>query len=62
MAQDPLGAEDLTQINMQLSELDRADKLIIRAQSAGIDVAERKKQSQEARVKLNRLKQSFFPT
>lgn len=61
MAQDPLGPNDLIQINEQLARLDTADKFIIRAQSAGIDVSERKRQAQEARSKLNKLKQSFFP-
>lgn len=60
MAGIPAGL-DLQQIRDQLNKLDEADVQIARAERAGIDMAERKKQAQEARQRLLKIKQAYFP-
>lgn len=52
---------DLDNIKESLQQLDDADSLIEQAQRAGIEVAGFKDSSRNARDKLLRLKQAFFP-
>lgn len=60
MAGIPAGL-DIQQIRDQLSKLDDADVQIARAERAGIDMSERKKQAQDARQRLLKIKQAYFP-
>lgn len=60
MANVPQGL-DLQQIRDQLNKLDEADVQIARAERAGIDMTERKKQAKDAREKLLKIKQAYFP-
>lgn len=57
----PLTAADLVDLKRNLTDLDRAEKMIEQAQRAGIDVGTQKERATEMRDKLMRLKQAFFP-
>ncbi len=57
----PLSEQHFTQIQQALAALDRADRHIQMARMAGIDVALQEKASAEARDKLLRIKQVYFP-
>jgi len=57
----PFTTQDLTDLNEQLRQLDEADRLIVKAKQAGMDVGGNEVQSRELRTKLMRLKQTFFP-
>jgi uncharacterized membrane protein YjjP (DUF1212 family) len=57
----PLTAEDLKALNENLERLDDASKIIDQATRGGIDMSEQRKQTQELRTQLLRIKQSFFP-
>lgn len=57
----PLTDADLIELKRNLAELDKADKLIEQADRAGIDVAGQKEGARQARDKLMKMKQAFFP-
>lgn len=57
----PLTDADLVELKKNLEELDKADKLIDQALRAGIDVGTQKDRAKEARDKLMRMKQAFWP-
>ncbi len=57
----PLTSTDLVELKKNLTELDKAEKMIEQAQRAGIDVGTQKERATEMRDKLMRLKQAFFP-
>lgn len=57
----PLTSADLVELKKNLTELDNAEKLIEKAQRAGIDVGNQQERATEMRDKLMRLKQAFFP-
>lgn len=58
---NPLGPQDLAEINQRLRELDDVEILIAQATRGGLDVKEQAERAREARTKLMQLKQSFFP-
>lgn len=57
----PVTDEDLRGAKEQLKNLDLADHEIAKAERAGIDMTEQKKQSRESRVKLMQFLQTYFP-
>lgn len=59
--QSPLTPEDLVSINQALSDATDAQTLIVRAEAAGIEVAEFKTRAVDAEQRLLRIKQAFFP-
>ncbi len=61
MANGPLTDNDLNEINESLKALDEADALIDQSTRAGIDVIVQKDESREARTRLMKIKQTFFP-
>jgi len=59
--ESPLTDVDLTDLQANLAELDKADKLIDQSMRAGIDVSVQKERAKDARDRLMRMKQAFFP-
>lgn len=57
----PVTEEDLHGAKEQLKNLDRADVEIAKAERAGMNMDEQKKQSREARIKLQQFLQTYFP-
>lgn len=57
----PLTEADLTELKKNLVELDKADRLIEKAERAGIDVGTQKERAAEARDRLIKMKQAFWP-
>lgn len=60
-SQGPVTDEDFRQAKEQLKNLDLADSEILKAERAGIDMTEQKKQSRESRVKIQQFLQTYFP-
>ena len=58
---NPLTDQDLTDLNKALDDSRDADELIEMAQRAGLDVKVFQTRNREAREKLTRIKQTFFP-
>jgi len=61
MPENPLTQSDLDDINQSIRELDEAMELMDTAARGGIDVTEERREAQETKAKLLRLKQAFFP-
>lgn len=61
MANGPLTETDLADINANLERLQLAESEIKRAEAAGIDVSQFRKQTNESRAQLLKIKQSYFP-
>lgn len=59
--QNPLTDQDLTDLNKALDDSKDADELIEMAQRAGLDVEAFRGRNREARERLTRIKQTFFP-
>lgn len=57
----PLTETDLATMNDQLDLLNTVDREIAKAERAGIDMTNQKKQSSEQRQQLLKLKQAYFP-
>lgn len=57
----PLTESDLDDINRSLQRLDDASVIMDRARQAGIDVTAFEQRQRDARDKLLKLKQAFFP-
>ncbi len=57
----PLNEEHLRRINKSLADLDDAQIQVELAKRAQIDVADQEKQIREAREKLLRIRQVYFP-
>ncbi len=57
----PLTETDLDDINRALTRLEDANALIEKATMAGIDVQPFQQRSREARDRLMKIKQAFFP-
>jgi hypothetical protein len=57
----PLTDDHLSQIVNGLSQIDLAEKQIVLAKQAGIDVSAAEKQLQEAKTRLMALKRTYFP-
>lgn len=57
----PLAPETLDEIIARLEDLDRVQLEIEKAKRAGIDVASHAAQVAELRVKLQRVRQTYFP-
>lgn len=57
----PLPPETFGEISERLKELDAADLEIRKAKQAGIDVDQQAATVVETRVKLMRIKQTYFP-
>ena len=58
---DPLTETDLADINRALARLDDAERLIQKAQQAGIDVEPFRKAARDNQERLLKIKQAFFP-
>lgn len=58
---NPLTDQDLQDIDKALSDSRDADSLIEKAQQAGLDVEAFRGRNREARERLARIKQTFFP-
>ncbi len=56
----PFSEDDRVNLDQSLLRLDDADKTIKRAEMAGIDVTQQKKDAKETRSKLMKLKNAFF--
>lgn len=61
MTTSPLGREDLNNINEALQMLKDNEEEIIKAEQAGIDMADQKEQSKLLKDRLTMIKRSFFP-
>ena len=59
--QNPLTDQDLEDLNKALDDSRDADSLIEQAQRAGLDVEAFRVRNREARERLGRIKQTFFP-
>ncbi|KKL62509.1 hypothetical protein LCGC14_2184540 [marine sediment metagenome] len=59
--QNPLTEQDLEDLNKALDDSRDADSLIQQAQQAGLDVEAFRVRNREARERLGRIKQTFFP-
>lgn len=59
--QNPLTEQDLEDLNKALEDSRDADSLIQQAQQAGLDVEVFRVRNREARERLARIKQTFFP-
>lgn len=57
----PLGNQDLDRIKQSLSQLDEAQAQIDLAKRADFDVADQEKQIRDARTKLQKIRQVYFP-
>lgn len=58
---NPLNDQHLAQINHGLSVIDTAEKQILMAKQAGIDVGDKEKQLADNKAKLLSLKRTYFP-
>jgi len=58
---EPLTETDLEDINRALSRLDDAETLMVKAQTAGIDIEAFRQKARENKDRLLAIKQSFFP-
>ena len=61
-ANEPLTAQDLDNIKKALQQLDAANSLIEKASRAGINVDAYRTRQADARDRLMKIKQAFFPT
>lgn len=59
--QNPLTEQDLEEINRALETATDAQSLIDQAARAGLDVEEFRARARDARDRLLRIKQTFFP-
>lgn len=59
--QNPLTDQDLTDLKKALDDSRDADELIEMAQRAGLDVEAFRGRNREARERLTRIKNTFFP-
>ena len=57
----PLTDQDLADLDKALDDSRQADTLIAQAQQAGMDVEVFRVRNREARDRLARIKQTFFP-
>lgn len=58
---NPLNETHLRKLNSGLAKLDDAERSIERAIRAGIDVGDQRQQTRDAREKILRIKQEYFP-
>ena len=58
---NPLTDQDLVDLDKALQDSRDADELIEQAQRAGLDVEAFRTRNREARERLGRIKQTFFP-
>ena len=58
---EPLTETDLEDINRALSRLGDAEALMVKAQTAGIDISAFREKARESKDQLLAIKQSFFP-
>ena len=59
--QNPLTEQDLEDLDKALQDSRDADELIEMSQRAGLDVEAFRVRNREARERLGRIKQTFFP-
>lgn len=57
----PLSEQDYVELTQKLRDLDDAERMIDRGIRGGVDLSAQKAQAQELRVKITKLRQSFFP-
>ena len=58
---EPLTETDLEDINRALARLGDAETLMVKAQTAGIDISAFREKARESKDRLLAIKQSFFP-
>ncbi len=58
---EPLTETDLADINRALERLEDSERLIAKAQIAGIDVTPFRDRSRDTKDRLLKIKQAFFP-
>ena len=58
---DPLGTDDLQAINDSLGQLKKTSEILVRAEQAGLDVAEQRRRHDDLQQRLTGVKRAFFP-
>lgn len=63
MAEAPevLNEDDLTKLQSAIQQAERAEQIAEMAEQAGLDVTQQKARAKEARDRLLRIKNTFFP-
>jgi len=61
MSAQILTEEHFSDINLALQALDSINEVFTRAKQAGIDLSAQEAQATDARTKLTRIKNAFFP-
>lgn len=61
MAENPFTDADFEDMRARMRDLDEADKLVARAEQAGLDVTDKRKQSKELREQMLKIQRAFFP-
>lgn len=58
---NPFTDEHKKEIDRSISDIDEAEKLIVRGELAGLDLSAQKTRLKETKSKLRKIKQVFFP-